>query len=215
MKKIIILMIIFVFITGCTKLNNKNINKIIKEVQNNNTNSVNQNRTGYRYYLPKSMQLLNINDRNETISDGSYKYYLYADLISYYNQIKKDYSIKDNTYMSLNINYKDKDGYLEIKVKNNQYLIEIMYNYAKIELIVKEKDIATSIANSLIILSTIKYNNDIIKNMLEENILNSEEETLNIFDTNNETSNFLDVVQKFGNYDGDTKSMIPDYDLVN
>ena len=43
-----------------------------------------------------------------------------------------------------------------------------MYNYAKIELMVEEKDINQVVTNSIIMLSSINYNDDIIKNMMGE-----------------------------------------------
>ena len=86
-----------------------------------------------------------------------------------------------------------------------------MYNYAKIEVIVDSNDIANAIANSLIILSSVEYNDDIIENLLEEDVLNYSEESFNIFETNSNDSNFLKVVEEYDNYKDDE---VPDYDLI-
>ena len=109
------------------------------------------------------------------------------------------------------INYNNKSGYVEVNVKNDKYLIEIMYNYAKIEVIVNSNDIASAITNSLIILTSVNYNDDIIDNLLEEDVLNYSEETFNIFETNSNDSNFLKVVEEYDNYNEDE---VPDYDLI-
>ena len=86
-----------------------------------------------------------------------------------------------------------------------------MYNYAKIEVMVDSNDIANAIANSLIILSSVEYNDDIIGNLLEEDVLNYSEESFNIFETNSNDSNFLKVVEEYDNYKDDE---VPDYDLI-
>ena len=65
-----------------------------------------------------------------------------------------------------------------------------MYNYAKIEVRKDDKDINEAITNSLIILTTIKYNDEIIKNLMGEDVLSFGEQTFNIFDTNSNESNF-------------------------
>ena len=49
---------------------------------------------------------------------------------------------------------------------------------------VEKIDINEAINNSIIILSTIKYNDDIIKNIIGDNDLNNQEEVLNIFGNN-------------------------------
>jgi guanylate kinase len=55
-----------------------------------------------------------------------------------------------------------------------------MYNYAKIEVIVEENNLNESINNSITILSTIKYNKDIIINLMENDLLNYKDESLNL-----------------------------------
>ena len=89
-----------------------------------------------------------------------------------------------------------------------------MYNYAKIEVKVEENDLNNAINNSIIILSTIKYDKDIIDNLIGDNKINSNEENLNIFDKVTNKSDFLDIVEEYDNYDG-KENDIPDYDVVN
>ena len=152
-----------------------------------------------------------INERNIVFRENGLKYYMFVDIVSYYHKVENSYKIKDNAYMSKLINYDNKSGYIEINLKNDKYLIEIMYNYAKIEVIVNSNDIASAITNSLIILTSVNYNDDIIDNLLEEDVLNYSEETFNIFETNSNDSNFLKVVEEYDNYNEDE---VPDYDLI-
>ena len=68
-----------------------------------------------------------------------------------------------------------------------------MYNYAKIEVIVDKYDLPKAISNSLIILSSVKYNSEILETIVGENILTSKEIEFNIFETKKTESNFLEV----------------------
>ena len=79
-------------------------------------------------------------------------------------------------------------------------------------MIVKQDELSDAITYSLLILSSIKYNDDIIKSMLEEDVLNYSEESFNIFDTSTSESNFLKVIEEFDNY---KEEEVPDYDLIN
>ena len=97
MKKIVFLSIILLFTTACTNIQKldykENINNTIKE---NKTNKIyNHIGTGYKYYLPKYMSIKNAINYNETINSNDNTYYLYVDIISYYNKknliINKEY----------------------------------------------------------------------------------------------------------------------------
>ena len=211
MKKIIILLLSITLLCGCTKIDNNNIEQIINKVISSKSNKANQYKNGYKFYLPSNLVIDKINERNIVFRENDLKYYMFVDIVSYYHKVENSYIVKENTYMSKLINYDNKSGYIEINVKNNKYLIEIMYNYAKIEVMVDSNDIAAAIANSLIILSSVEYNDDIIGNLLEEDVLNYSEESFNIFETNSNDSNFLKVVEEYDNYKDDE---VPDYDLI-
>ena len=211
MKKIIILIFSVTLLCGCTKIDNNNVEQIINKVISSKSNNANEYKNGYKFYLPSNLVIDKINERNIVFRENNLKYYMFVDIVSYYHKVENSYKVKDNVYMSELINYDNKSGYIEINVKNNQYLIEIMYNYAKIEVIVDSNDIANAIANSLIILSSVEYNDDIIGNLLEEDVLNYSEESFNIFETNSKDSNFLKVVEEYDNYKDDE---VPDYDLI-
>ena len=212
MKRLFILCSLLFILCGCTKISNDNINTILNETIKNDNKKYNEYRVGYKYYLPSGINIEKNNDFNVVFNKNNNKYYMYVDAVSYYYNVKKEYQINNNAFLSMPINNEDKYGYLEIIEKNSKYLIEIMYNYAKIEVIVKQDELSDAITYSLLILSSIKYNDDIIKSMLEEDVLNYSEESFNIFDTNTSESNFLKVIEEFDNYKEDE---VPDYDLIN
>ena len=211
MKKLIILIVCFTLLCGCTKINNDNINNIINSVVSSDNDRANQYRNGYKFYLPNNLSTKKIDDKNNVFKENDIKYYMFVDIVSYYHKVENKYQVNEKAYYSSLINYNNKSGYVEVNVKNDKYLIEIMYNYAKIEVIVNSNDIASAITNSLIILTSVNYNDDIIDNLLEEDVLNYSEETFNIFETNSNDSNFLKVVEEYDNYNEDE---VPDYDLI-
>lgn len=212
MKKIVMLVIMIVLVSGCTNIKNNDIDKLIDEVQNSKVNLSNRYQSGYKYYLPTGMFVKSTLDFNELIIKENINYYLYVDVVSYYNNIKNEYKINDNAYISKDISYNGIDGYLEVNKVEDKYLIEIMYNYAKIELIVNDNELKEGITNSMIILSTIKYNKDVIESMMGTDILNFNEEKLSIFEIKGTESNFLEYIEKFDVYE---EPKVPDLDLIN
>ena len=211
MKKIAIFIVCIFLLSACTKINDTNYNDIISNVVNSRYDVSNQYKTGYKYYAPRGLSPIVSNDYNEVLSSSKYRYYLYVDVVSYYNRVIKDYKVDNNAYFSSIINFEDKYGYLEInKQDNKKYLVEIMYNYAKIEVMVEECDLAASVTNSIIILSSIEYNNDILSSIIGDNALEFNEETFNIFETKKKESNYLDVYTNDENDDENSNADDPD-----
>lgn len=208
MKKCI-LVITLLLLCGCTNINNASVQDITKEVLGSKINSYNEYRTGYKYYLPQGLNVNLSKKYNEILNDDKYKYYLYVDLVSYLKKTELSYKVNENAYLSMTL---DDKGYLEINEKNDKYLIEIMYNYAKIEVIVEKEDINKCVTNALIVLSTITYTDDIVKNLLSIDEVTSSEEKFSVFDEDASDSNFLEVYKEYGNYEGDDK--VPDLDVI-
>ncbi len=193
MKKIILILAVII-LTGCTNVNNMSYDEIVNTIVSSKYEIYNENRSGYKYYTPSNISSSNTIDYNEILEDDTYRYYFYVDVISYYNRVIESYEVDNNAFYSKAINYQDKFGYIEInEVSNNKYLLEIMYNYAKIEVIVDKYDLSKAISNSLIILSSVKYNSEILETIVGENILTSKEIEFNIFETKKTESNFLEV----------------------
>ena len=208
MKKCI-LVITLLLLCGCTNINNASVQDITKEVLGSKINSYNEYRTGYKYYLPQGLNVNSSKKYNEILNDDKYKYYLYVDLVSYLKKTELSYKVNENAYLSMTL---DDKGYLEINEKNDKYLIEIMYNYAKIEVIVDEENIKSAITNAMVVLSSVKYNNNILESIVGENVLTAKEIEFNIFETKKNESNFLKVSEEDVYEDNDVPN---DPDLVN
>ena len=152
---------------------------------------------GYKYYIPKGVSYVDTSDLNDKLySEGNY-YYLYIDAVSYFYKKNINYEVKKDYYYSKKIDGKKK-GYLEIKKIGNKYKVNFFYNYAKIETIVDKKSLNSVILNSSYILSTIKFNDNVIELMLNEEYFSNKEQQYTEFikkDDNN-TDNFLEYVEK-------------------
>ena len=213
MKKILPLIVMMVLFTGCTALNDKSNDEIVNTILKSNIKLFNQYRTGYKYYLPRNLTIRNDEEYNEVITNKNTKYYLYIDIISYYNKTNDEYKICSDCFYSKEISYKNKIGYLEINIINGKYLVEMMYNYAKIEVMVDKVNIKDAIINSMTILSSIKYNDAILTNLLVENIISSNEELYDIFTTKKD-----DNIIKWEKYDDEYNSKsdiyVPDLDII-
>ena len=213
MKKVLCLLATVLLLCGCSKINDKNYDELINSVVASNYKMENTYRTGYKYYTPTNMDILNTLDYNETLADDNYKYYFYVDVVSYYNRVIAKFKEDVKAVYSKSINYEDKYGYIEInKWKNGKYLLEIMYNYAKIEVIVDEENIKSAITNSMVVLSSVKYNNNLLESIVGENVLTAKEIEFNIFETKKNESNFLKVSEEDVYEDNDVPN---DPDLVN
>ncbi len=212
MKKFIILAVMILFLCGCTNINKSSINKITNDALNSKHSYANMVRVGYKYYKPLQMSVIESSDYNETLRSDGVLYYLYIDTVSYYNKTNNLYTENDISYYSKTIKHKDKSGFIEInELEDNQYLIEIMYNYAKIEVMVDKRRINEAIAFSLSILSSIKYNDVVINNKLGQDVFNTHEESFNLFKSEVKDNATLKYVED-SRYD---KDVIPDMDLIN
>lgn len=212
MKKVLIILSLIFLVTGCTDINDLTYDEII---QNFGTNSSRTNtyRTGYKYYLPRGMQVNDSTLFNEILEDGKNTYYLYVDAVSYLNHVNYEYEVNASSVYSTSISNEDKFGYVEINLQeNDKYLVEIMYNYAKIEVIVDDNDINDVMLSAISILKSIVYNDSVITNLLEDNVLNFAEEEFDIFNNSNDDSDYIEI-------DTDDfqpiEEEIPDTDLLN
>ncbi len=211
MKKIILIIIILVLTAGCTNINKLSYDDIVNNITTMSTKD-NIYRTGYSYYLPRGMKVADSTLYNEVIEDANSKYYLYVDVVSFYKKITKEYEINNNAIYSSKINYNDKFGYVEVNLlKNDKYLVEIMYNYAKIEVIVDKSKCKEAMLSIINILKSVEYNDSIIANLMGDDILNFNEEEFNIFNTKGSESNYLTVDNDYK----EEEEKIFDPDLIN
>ena len=212
MKKSIILLSLVLLLTGCININKSSYETIINEVLTSKVKVYNQYRDGYKYYLPHGLYVSTSKEYNEVIKSDRYNYYLYIDAISYLSNVKNKYKENNTSNYSLLINSGEKSGYLEINEEKDKYLVEIMYNYAKIEVIVEEKDIKKALSNAIIILSSIRYNDSVLNSITGEDILNYNDEAIDIFNSKSgsDASNFLEYVEEYDPVDEE----VTDYDLI-
>lgn len=197
MKKLI-LIICLLFISGCSvvRIDTTNIDNIISIVLSKDNTLYNQVGKGYKYYVPRGVSYMDTNEYNDVLYSNGQYYYLYIDIISYYHEVIKEYVINPNAYYSSAININDKYGYLEInKQENGKYFIEFMYNYSKIEALCNEEEINDIILNSSYILSTVKFNTNVIKTVLDEEFLSSEKK-YDIFTSKQDTDDFLKLEEE-------------------
>lgn len=196
---------------GCVNIRKTSYENIINEAINSPVKIYNTYRKGYKFYLPHGLSIKDSKEYNEIISSNKYNYYLYIDIVSYLNKKENNYKENGKSVYSTNIINGNKSGYLEINDKNGKYLVEIMYDYAKIEVMVDEDDLNEAVANSIIVLSSLHYNDNIL-NLNKEDILGYNDENIDIFNSKSgsDKSNFLEYVEEYD----PTEEEIPDYDLI-
>lgn len=207
MKKILILLLALL-LTGCkiTKLTD-DYEKNIANILGSRKNLANVAAKGYKYYLPTGVRLEKQVEYNKILyTDGNY-YFLYVDVISYYYKINKTYEINKNAYYSKLLNINNKQGYLEINKINDKYLIEMMYNYAKVEAIVEKHELNKTLIDISYILSNIKFNDKILSTIIGEDILDFDEERFDIFKPTRKGKDFLDYVDEYDNTEENDDSL--------
>ncbi len=207
MRKILVLILIVFTMSACTVVN-INTNNYIDNINNVITRKskyTNKNAIGFQYYLPNGVIETEVNNFNQRLMSNGDIYYLYADVVSYYHKIEFNYKENKNAFLSKTISYDGKYGYVEVNEDNGNYFVEMMFNYAKIESYVKKENLKDALNNMAFILSSIKYNDDIVKSMLGNEKYNlSESETYNIFKTKKTSNdNFLKYADQYDNYDGE------------
>lgn len=194
MKKFVSLLLLVFIVTGCTmvRIDTTDIDNIVDVVLSKDNKLYNHIGKGYKYYIPRGVTYIDTIEFNDKLySDGNY-YYLYIDAISYFYQKRFEYQRSDNSYYFKKININGKIGYIDIKEVDGKYLIDFMYNYAHIESLVDKEEINNVILNSSYILSTVKFNNNVIKIMLNEDYFKYKEEKFELFLNEEESENFLE-----------------------
>ncbi len=205
-NKIILFLLIFLF-TGCSIVNIntndylKNINNIIKR----DSKYTSDNAIGYQYKLPTGVTKIESNEFNEVLISNDEKYYLYADVVSYYYKTQEKYKVDKKAYLSSELKNNDKYGYVEVNKDNGRYYVEMMYNYSKIEGYVDKKNLRDTLNNMAYILSSIKYNDNVIENLLGNEKYNlSENQKYNIFNIKKANNNsFIKYEREYDTYNGE------------
>ena len=207
MKKLIILLFVFLLF-GCTKIDNNSndyysyFESIVKE----ENKYVNMTSTGYKYYLPKGVNIKKTKDNNIILSSENTFLYLYVDVISYYydKNIKIDNEDDYDYYKEL-----DNDGYLIVDENNGMYLVKVYYNYSMIEFYTEKQNIPRLLTLSSIIVNSVNYNKKIIKNEIIDSYSFNNEKLYEIEELEKTDSNFSQYLNSYVE-EKEEKTELPD-----
>lgn len=198
-KSIIICLLVFI-LSGCTivRIDTTSIDNIVSVVLSKDNTLYNRVGIGYKYYVPRGVTYIDSSESNDRLYSNGVYYYLYLDEVNYYYKNSLKFKEDKSKYYSKKLNNNKNIGYLEITQKQDLYLIEFVYNYAKIEALVPKEEIENTVLNASYILSTIKYNHDVIKLSLDDDFLKTKEDKYEEFTTKRENNN-----DSFLSYDED------------
>lgn len=196
MKKVFILVLGLLIFTGCSivRIDTSSIDNILNVILTKDNKLYNQIGQGYKYYLPGGVSYIDSDDLNDILYCNGIYYYLYIDAISYYYDINNNYVEDDSLYYSKKMDVSDGykySGYLQINKKDNLYYIEFIYNHARIEAVVDKKHINETILNSSYILSTMKYNHDIVEIMLDDDYFTNKTGKYNNYNSKDSSEKFV------------------------
>ncbi len=213
-KKIALLLISILFISGCSisKVDISNYDYLINNIIIKNKSTRNESFDGFSIYIPRGMRIVSKDEYNLILSDKNNNYYyVFIDVVSYYNKVKNTYKVSNDAYYSKKIKNSSgkKTGYLEINEIKNKYFVEALYNYVKIEVYSSKEYMDDAVVNISEILSSVKYNDKVLSTIIGDKKLNYKEESFNIFTSKKNTTNYLDYIKKYDS--GATK----DYNVKN
>ena len=200
-KYVIVSIMLLLFVCGCTNINNLSYDEVVDKVLVNDVSKPNTAFKGYKLYLPKDMTLLNDSSSNNVLYSNNDKYYLYVDLVSYYNKVNNEYKINDNKEIvySKVLNDDGKNGYILVTKHKNEYFIEVMYNYAKIEAYVDYDNLSKTIINMCYITNSLVFNNSVTNLELNNSDDKLKEEKFDFY-TPKKEGNFIDYINKYDDY---------------
>ena len=214
LKKIILITGLFL-ITGCTSISidTLTIDTAIQNVLSQDKQLYNTYEVGYRLYKPRNFNLLKSDGNNYVYISNGKSYYLYVDILAYYNKVNNQYNLQKDAYYTQEFNYNGKYGFINIVEKDDYFYLKIMYNYAIIEMKVKEDEIIESVIYSGVLLSSIKYNDNVITHLVQNNLIGSNEKKFELQGPTEKEETYLDYLEDYDDYDEENE--IPDPDLIN
>lgn len=201
MKKIVsLLLVLLLLVTGCSavRLDDISIDKNIDILLTDKVKVYNVNFDGYKYYVPLGLKFIEKEEYNAIFIDKfDNRYYLYVDAISYFHGIDDNFKKTDDTYYFKELNYNKKKGYIQISKIGENYFVEYVFNYAKMEAYAKSDNLVSVVNNMSYVLRSIKYNDKILESIIGDDVLSYKEETFSLFDTDASQDDFLDVVSRY------------------
>lgn len=215
MLKKIILLFGLLLVSGCTniRIDALNVSSAINSVLSQDNKLYNTYEVGYKFYKPRNFNLLKSTDNNYVYINNGENYYLYVDILAYYNKVNNEYNLQKNAYFTQEFNYSDKYGFINIIEKDSYFYIKIMYNYAIIEVKVKEDEIIESVIYSSILLSSIEYNDNVIAHLVQNNLIGTDEKNFELKGPDEKEETYLDYLEDYDEYENSNE--IPDPDVIN
>lgn len=197
-NKVILLFIFTLMLTGCTRLDN-NIDNIVNATMTKEISFVNTVSTSYELYVPIGVVQNKDSKYNQKFKIRDTYVYLYVDTVSYYYKNSLNYrSSGEYDYFYRDINLNNKSGYIGIKkIDDDTYFGEIVYNYSKIEFYCSYNDMPLVISNSLMILNSIKYNDNLIELELDVDVNDGREVKYELDKPEDSGSTFSQVLQEY------------------
>lgn len=209
-KKVILLVIIALILTGCTRIDS-NVDNIISATMMREIKSVNTVSTGYELYIPVGVMQLVDNEYNQKFKIRDTHVYLYVDTVSYYYKNSLNYKSDGNyNYYYKEITLNGKTGYVGInKLDDGSFFVEIVYNYSKIEFYTSSEDLPIVIADSLMIVNSIKYNDNLIKLELDNTTSDGRDVKYELDKPKDSESTFSQTLQEYVEEE-ETEVVLPD-----
>lgn len=197
MKKILLPLFIILLLTGCSKID-KNTNEykdIVNSILISDNKNVNTASEGYKYYIPIGVGLVYDGEFNKKFKVNDTELFLYVDVVSYYYKYNLNY-VNDG-YGVYYFSRLNDNGYISIVENTDNYYLNIVYNYARIESFVEKDDLVDIVAYSTIILNSITYNDVLISNLIEKGVSFGNEMLYEIEKPENSKSNFSQYLQEY------------------
>ena len=197
-KSIVFLTIIMLLLSGCTKITN-NLDTVVGAIFEDNKKVVNTVSTNYEIYVPAGVTQIKDREYNQKFKIKDRYIYMYVDTVSYYYKNSLNYKEEDNyDYYYKKLNNNGIEGYVGIsKSDDNLYFTEIVYNYSKIEFYCEYEELPFILANSLIIIKSIKYNDSLIDMQLNVNNVEGRELKYQLDSPKDSESTFSDFLQEY------------------
>lgn len=197
-KKVMLLIVTLLILTGCTKIDS-NIDNVISATMTKEIKNVNTVSTGYELYIPMGVIQLVDNEYNQKFKIRDTHVYLYVDTISYYYKNSLNYKNDESySYYYKEINLNNKTGYIGInRLDDGSFFVEIVYNYSKIEFYASEEDMPVILADSLIIINSVRYNDNLIKIELDKTASEGREITYELDKPDSSESTFSQYLQEY------------------
>jgi len=211
-KRLVLFVVIALILTGCTRITD-NLDEIIQATMSKQNMAVNTVSTGYELYIPIGVKQVTDSEYNQKFKIRNQYIYLYVDTVSYYYKNTLNYKNEENyDYYFKEIQFDDKIGYVGInKISDDEFFCEIVYNYSKIEFYSNKNDLAFVLANSLIIQSSIKFNDNLIAIELESKLDDGREIKYELDKPKNTESTFSQYLQEYVTEE-DVEVVLPDED---